>query len=109
MTDYTFEYNGGSHRIPKAKIFECLYDIGEITPVGSLRDVFASNDFMKIAKIFCVLGDYSKKPLDPIEVTKYYLYKDGGSSEIFSAIGGLIALLNPPEDYHPPETDEAGK
>lgn len=109
MLDYSFDYKGDSYKIPKNKIFECLYSMGEISPIATLGDVFSSNDFMKAAKLFCVMGDYCKKDFDPLEVTKHYLYEDGGAAEIFTSIGGLVALLNPPETYHPPETEEAGK
>ena len=109
MIDYSFEYKGDSYKIPKGKIFECLYAIGEVVPVATLGEVFQSNDFMKAAKLFCIVGEYSKQTFNPIEVTQHYLYGDGGAAEIFNAIGNLVAVLNPPDSYHPPETEEAGK
>lgn len=109
MLDYSFDYKGDSYRIPKPKIFECLYSIGEVSPVATLGEVFAANDFMKASKIFCVMGDYCGKKFDPIEVAQHYLHTEGGATEIFNAIGGLVSLLNPPESYHPPEETEAGK
>ena len=109
MIDYSFEYKGDSYKIPKGKIFECLYAVGEVAPVATLGEVFQSNDFMKAAKLFCIIGEYAKQTFDPIEVTQHYLHVDGGAAEIFNAIGSLVAVLNPPESYHPPETGEAGK
>jgi hypothetical protein len=109
MIDYSFEYKGDSYRIPKGKIFECLYAIGEVVPVSDLGEVLLKNDFMKAAKLFCIAGEYAKQKFDPIEVTQHYLNVEGGAAEIFNAIGGLVAVLNPPESYHPPETEEAGK
>ncbi len=109
MQDFKFDYNGDSHRIPKSKLFECLYEVGEVIPLLSINEVFMNNDFMKVAKVFTVLFSYTGKTIDPIEVTKHYLYKEGGAKEIFDAMNGAISLLNPPENYHPPETEEAGK
>ena len=109
MIDYSFDYDGTTYKVPKAKIFETLYAIGEIAPVAALGEVFSSNNFMKAAKIFALLGDYAGQKFDPIDVTKHYLYKKGGSAEIYMAIGGLVALLNPPEDFQPPENKELGK
>lgn len=109
MRDYTFEYQGGSYRIPKSQIFECLYEVGEIESVATIGSVFTDNNFMKAVKIFCVLGEYSKKPIDPIEATKNWLHTEGAALEIYTAVGNLVALLNPPEEYNPPEDDKAGK
>lgn len=109
MQDYVFEYQGDSFRVPKNKIFECLYEIGEIESVATIGEVFTSNNFMKAAKIFCVLGSYAKQSFDPIEVTKNWLHTKGAAIEIYTAVGNIVALLNPPEEYHPPEDDKAGK
>lgn len=107
MIDYSFEYKDKSYSIPKNKIFECLYELGEVVPVISIGDVFAENDFMKAARLFCLMGTYAKQSWDPIEVTQHYLYTEGGAAEIFNAIGSLIAVLNPPESYNPPEEKNA--
>jgi len=110
MQDYTFEYKGESYRIPKNKIFDCLYEMGEIVPIATIGDVFSSNDFMKASRLLSLMGGYTKKGApDPMEVTKHYLYEEGGALEVYTAVGELVALLNPPETYHPPETEEAGK
>lgn len=110
MLDYTFEYNGDSHRIPKSKIFECLYQMGEISPIATIGDVFSENDFMTASKLICVMSSYSKGgEFDPMEVARRYLHEEGGAFEIYTAVGELVALLNPPETYNPPETEEAGK
>jgi len=109
MQDYTFEYSGDSYRIPKSKIFECLYAVGEIVPILSISSVFESNDFMKAAKIFSVMFSYTGKEINPLDVTKHYLHEKGGAVEIFTAINGALVLLNPPETYHPVESEEAGK
>lgn len=105
--DYEFEYNNEPFKLKKAKVFECLYEIGELTSLASIGEVFADNNFTKASRIFCILAKYCNKPQDPMEVTKRYLHEDG-VIEIYNAVGGLIALLNPPESYHPPES-EAGK
>lgn len=109
MQDYTFEYKGDSFRVPKNKIFECLYEIGELVDITKLSDVFNSNDFLKASKLLNIIGRHAKQDFDPIEITKHYLYEEGGAVEIYNAVLGLVALLNPPESYHPPETKEAGK
>lgn len=105
MRDYNFDYNGESFRVPTPKIFDCLYDVGEIASIGSIGQVVQDNDFMKIAKVFSIITNYTGKPQNPIEVTQHYLYAEGGAIEIVNAIGGIVSLLNPPESYHPPEGD----
>ncbi len=109
MQDYIFEYKGDSYRVPKNKIFECLYELGEIVPIGEFQELGNRANSMKAAKIFCAIGVYAKTQFDPIEVTQNYLHDDDLASEIYIAIGGLVSLLNPPETYNPPETEEAGK
>jgi hypothetical protein len=105
--DYSFDYNGDSYRIPKAKIFDCLFAIGEVESVANIGS--SMTDAIKAAKIFCILSGYANKQLDPMDVSRRYLYEEGGANEIFNAVGGLVALLAPPETYHPPESDDAGK
>lgn len=108
MIDYSFEYKGDTLKVPKGKIFEALYAIGEITPIATIDNVIKT-EFMKSAKIFCILAAYAGQDFDPIEITKHFLYAKGGSTEIYVAIGGLIATLSPPDDYQPPEQKDLGK
>lgn len=109
MQDYSFTYNEQEYKVPKAKIFECLYELGEIVPIGEFQGLGDRSNSMKAAKVFCVMGSYAKTSFDPIEITQNYLHNDDLASEIYIAIGGLVSLLNPPESYHPPESKEAGK
>ena len=107
--DYSYTYDGADYKVPKNKIFECLYAVGEVCTVTDLRTVFTENNFLKASKLLCILGEFSGKVFDPLEVSKHYLYVDGGVMEIYKAIEGLVALLSPPESYNPPVVEASGK
>lgn len=107
--DYSYTYDGTDYKVPKNKIFECLYSVGEVCVVTELRAVFAENNFLKASKLLCILGEFSGKSFDPMDVSKHYLYADGGVTEIYKAVEGLVALLSPPESYNPPAAESSGK
>jgi hypothetical protein len=107
--DYSYEYNGASLKVPKNKIFNCIDAINDVTTVTELSSVFTENDFIKAAKLFCILASYSGKTLDPMDVTQHYLYSDGGAMEVYKGVNGIIELLAPPESYNPPVVESAGK
>lgn len=109
MQDYIFEYKGDSYRVPKNKIFECLYEIAEVVPLSDMQTLANRSQALKAARIFCAIGSYADKKFDPISVSQDYLHSDEQMSEIYVAIGGVLSLLNPPESYNPPETKEVGK
>lgn len=109
MKDYTFEYAGDSFRVPKNKIFECICELVEIVPLAEVHLLTNRGEAVRSASLFCVLGSYANKVFEPMEIAQQALHGDQTAGEILISISGIIGLLNPPESYHPPESEPEGK